>query len=104
MDLARVLYTETKAMPEEERFGLTSQMRRAAVSIPSNVAEGYARQRRGDYLKFLRIARGSLAELETQYELATSMNLLTSSNAALDLLREEDRMLQSLIMKLEDAA
>jgi four helix bundle protein len=91
-------------MPEEERFGLTSQMRRAAASIPSNIAEGYARQRRGDYLKFLRVARGSLAELETQYELATSMALLTESETMADLLREEDRMLQSLIMKLEEAA
>jgi len=100
MDLARLVYAETASMPDAERFGLTSQMRRAAVSIPSNIAEGYGRQSRKDYLKFLRIARGSLVELETQYELTISMNLLKQADRLVELLAEEDRMLQSLIMKI----
>src|SRR5262245_3618122 len=70
MNLAKEIYRLTKAMPASEQFGLTNQMRRAAVSIPSNIAEGYARQSTRDYLKYLRTARGSLAELSTQYELA----------------------------------
>src|SRR4051794_40878139 len=76
MDLARTVYLATKAMPAAEQFGLTNQMRRASYSIPSNIAEGYARQSRPDYLKFLRIARGSLAELSTQVELAVTLKMI----------------------------
>ena len=76
MRLAKNTYEITQSMPKTEQFGLTSQMRRAAVSIPSNIAEGYARQSRVDYIKFLKIARGSLAELSTQYELSIDLKLL----------------------------
>src|SRR4051794_18481036 len=72
MELARVLYSATVRMPPKEQFGLTNQMRRAAVSIPSNIAEGHARQSRQEYIRFLKMSRGSLAELSTQVELAIS--------------------------------
>jgi four helix bundle protein len=101
MELARAVYGETARMPESERFGLTSQMRRCSVSIPSNIAEGYARQSTGDYLKFLRTARGSLAELSTQYELATSLELIQHDAQLHDLMIETDRVLQALIRSLE---
>jgi len=101
MSLARQMYACTRGMPDSERFGLLVQMRRAAVSIPSNIAEGYARQSRTDYLRFLRIARGSLAELATQYELAYSMAMLEEDRDLLELMREVDRVLQGLIRSLE---
>ena len=101
MELARRTYQATQAMPLEERFSLTMQLRRAAVSIPSNIAEGHARQSRADYLRHLRIARGSLAELLTQFELVVSMKMMPRDYCPADLLREEDRILQALIRSLE---
>src|SRR6476646_11745789 len=92
MVLAKEVYRVTGGMPESEKFGLTNQMRRAAVSIPSNIAEGHARQSRADYLKFLRIARGSLAELATQVELAVNLKMLPPHDLLDDLLQEEDRI------------
>ena len=78
MDLAMAVYRATKEFPADERFGITSQMRRAAVSIPSNIAEGHARHSTGEYVHALGIARGSLAELETQAELAHGLGMLSS--------------------------
>ncbi|MBC7773546.1 MAG: four helix bundle protein [Pyrinomonadaceae bacterium] len=101
MALARQVYKVTKLMPPDERFGLTMQMRRAVVSIPSNIAEGHARQSTADYLRFLRIARGSLAEVATQLELTFSMNMLAEDLPTLDILAETDRVLQGLIRSLE---
>jgi four helix bundle protein len=101
MELARAIYRETQAMPTTEQYGLTIQMRRAAISIPSNIAEGHGRQSRADFLKYLRISRGSLMELDTQLELATTMSLIPTSDATLALLRETDRILQALIRSLE---
>jgi four helix bundle protein len=101
MELARKIYQVTNQMPLDERFGLTNQMRRAAVSVPSNIAEGYARQSLADYLKFLRIARGSLAELMTQLELAITLNMLAPNPPLSELLSETDRVLQFLIMSLD---
>ena len=77
MDLAEKVYRVTNDFPREEVFGLVSQMRRAAVSIPSNIAEGQSRNSTGEFLHFLGISRGSLAELETQGELAGRLNYLT---------------------------
>ena len=104
MELARVLYAATRAMPSDERFGLTSQMRRAAVSVPSNIAEGFGRENRADLLKFLRIARGSLNEVSTQYELATSMQMIPTQPTISDLIEETDRVLQGLITSLKNKA
>lgn len=67
------VYSLTKTFPIEERYGLTSQMRRAAVSIPSNIAEGVARQSRQELKQFLMIARGSLSELDTQFLIAKNL-------------------------------
>ncbi|MGF1632607.1 MAG: four helix bundle protein [Phycisphaerae bacterium] len=100
MELARRIYQETQAMPAGERFGLTNQMRRAAVSVPSNIAEGYGRQSRLDYVKFLRTARGSLMELMTQYQLAIELNMLKPNPPTYNLLEEIDRVLQGLIRSL----
>jgi four helix bundle protein len=88
-------------MPDSEKFGLTHQMRRAVVSIPSNIAEGYARQSLADYLKFLRIARASLAELSTQVELAISLEMMPADQHLSALINETDRVLQFLIMSLQ---
>jgi four helix bundle protein len=101
MELARLVYRVTQAMPSTEQFGLTNQMRRAAYSIPSNIAEGYARQSRPDYLKYLRISRGSLAELSTQMELATALGMIPPDRPVQLLLEETDRVIQFLIMSLE---
>ncbi|MAY74353.1 MAG: four helix bundle protein [Phycisphaerae bacterium] len=101
MALAEAVYLSTRSMPNEERFGLTMQMRRAAVSVPSNIAEGHGRQSRADYLRFLRVARGSLSELSTQIEIATTLQLLEPPPTMTDLLAETDRVLQALIHSLE---
>ncbi len=97
MALSKAIYLATRRMPTSEQFGLTSQMRRAVVSVPSNIAEGYALESRRVYLKRLRISRGSLAELSTQWELAVELELLQPSSQVMALLQETDRVLQGLI-------
>lgn len=101
MALARLVYQATRELPADERFGLCNQMRRSSISVPSNIAEGYARQSTADYLKFLRVARGSLAELSTQYEIAFTLHLLSQDHQLLELLAEVDRILQGLIRSLQ---
>ncbi|MBP6182485.1 four helix bundle protein [Flavobacterium sp.] len=78
--LVNLLYDSSKLFPKEELFGLTNQMRRAAVSIPSNIAEGCGRQTSKDTLHFLHIARGSLYELETQYYLALDQKYIAEND------------------------
>ena len=99
--ITRQVYARTASMPADERFGLTMQMRRCAVSVPSNIAEGHARQSRPDYLKHLRIARGSLAELITQVELCRMLSFSSDLQGAMPLAEETDRVLQGLIRALE---
>jgi four helix bundle protein len=83
MVLAELIYKETATLPIEERYGLTSQMRRAAVSIPSNIAEGQGRRSSDeDFARFLRIALGSNCELDTQIELATRLDMMKPASAA----------------------
>jgi len=101
-ELSKMIYVATRKMPPSEQFGLTSQMRRAGVSVPSNIAEGYALGRQRAYLKHLRIARGSLAELATQWEIAVELEMLAPNRRIDDLLAETDRVLQGLIRAVEN--
>lgn len=80
MELAQRVYELTDTLPPDERFGLSQQLKRAAVSIPSNIAEGHARGATRDFCRFLSIARGSVAEVETQIELAVRIGLLGSGH------------------------
>ncbi len=80
MSLVEMCYRLMVSMPSEEKFGLISQIRRAAVSIPANIAEGYGRVHRGDYLHHLSIAGGSLAELETLMTLTNRLEMLSREN------------------------
>jgi four helix bundle protein len=81
MRLAEEIYELSQKLPESEKFGLVNQMRRAAVSVPANIAEGYGRSHRGDYIRHLSIARGSLMEVETHITLAVRLNMLPRSEA-----------------------
>ncbi|WP_295946467.1 four helix bundle protein [uncultured Xanthomonas sp.] len=83
MDLVEMIYRLSEAFPATERFGLTAQLRRAAVSIPANIAEGAARRSTPEYLRFLSIARGSLSEASTHLQIARRLDY-TSDIAALD--------------------
>jgi|SRR5579884_384673 len=79
ISLVEEVYLLTTHFPKEEMYGLTSQIQRAAVSIPSNIAEGHTREHRKEYLQHLSIAQASLAELETQLEISARLNYLTSN-------------------------
>ncbi|MEM1308251.1 MAG: four helix bundle protein [Cyanobacteria bacterium P01_H01_bin.153] len=81
MALAEVCYRVTKTFPQAEVYGMVSQIRRAAVSIPDNIAEGYGREYRNDYVRFLRIAQGSLKELETHLLLAVRVELIDRNSS-----------------------
>ncbi|MHC4174600.1 MAG: four helix bundle protein [Planctomycetota bacterium] len=104
MVLVTEIYKLSKSFPKYETYGLTSQMRRCAVSIPSNIAEGYGRNSTLDYIRFLRLAAGSLYELQTQIEI--SLNLLYLNKIDFDQhyesSRKIERMLSSLTKKLND--
>ena len=102
MDLAETVHRLSQSFPREELYGLTSQLRRAVVSVPSNIAEGQARQSTAEFKNFLSIAQGSLAEVETQLLLAIRFGYMTPQLAAPALkLREEiSKMLASLRSKL----
>ena len=89
MALVKQLYTTTEKFPKEEIYGLTNQMRRAAVSIPSNISEGAARNSKKEYLRFLYFARGSLSELETQIIIAVDLGYLPKDT---DLLKQSEKV------------
>lgn len=102
MDLVVEIYELTKSFPTEEKFGLISQMRRCAVSIPSNIAEGRRRKSIGDYSRFLFFAFGSAAELETQLELSLRLKFCNNERAekAGALLVEVSKMLNTMTFNL----
>lgn len=103
MDLTTMVYDALKTFPPKEEYGLSSQMRRSSVSIPSNIAEGYGRNSTLDYCRFLQIALGSAYELETQVELARRLDYVDNdtANKLATQLTEVGRMLNSLINKIK---
>ena len=104
MDIAVDVYKTSEKFPSEERFGLVSQMRRSAVSVPSNLAEGAARRTKKEFVRFLRIAQGSLSELDTQLELAKRLEYIDEDSwKQFDAkLIEEDKVLSGLIKSQRD--
>lgn len=102
VELVTELYRVTEKFPKTEIFGLTSQIRRAAVSIPSNIAEGYSRKHKPEYIQFLRIAFGSGAEIETQMIIIKNLGFVKDSDTikVTSLLEETMKMLNKLISTL----
>jgi four helix bundle protein len=102
VELSLAIYKLTASFPEDERFGLTNQLRHASVSIASNIAEGYGRTSKGEYIQFLGHARGSNCELQTQLVIATGLDFgsAKSRQTAQDLSDEVARMLVVIMRKL----
>jgi len=96
--LAKIIYQLTQSLPSAEKFGLIAQMRRAAVSIPSNIAEGQARHTTGEFIQFISHAEGSVAELDTQLILSVELKFwdATTTGPASELIGELRRMLNTL--------
>ena len=104
MTLVTEIYRLSKSFPRDETYGLTSQIRRSAVSIPSNMAEGYGRNSTSEYIRFLYITTGSLYELQTHLEIALNLQYLNKTNfdKLYESSREIERMLSSLTKKLNE--
>lgn len=104
LDLVVQAYQISRLLPDDERFGLISQIQRAAVSIPANIAEGHGRHHSGDFLRFLYIVNGSLRELETHLELAERLGYLSAEqlSMAYNLTVEVGRKLSGLINSLKE--
>lgn len=102
IDLATDIYTVTKSWPKEELYSLTQQTRRAAVSVPANIAEGYGRETRGSYVQFLRISQGSLKELETHLIISRRVNIANADQVEklLEQCESVGKLLRLLIRKL----
>ena len=100
MTLVTDIYRATQTFPGDERFGLTSQLRRAAVSIPSNIAEGQGRLTLGEFRQFLGHAKGSLCEVETQLLIAQNLGYLSDPRLLVDNLHEVARLLNGLMNSL----
>ena len=103
MDLVEIIYELSKSFPDEEKFGLTSQIRRSAVSIPSNIAEGSGRSSKKEFLQFLSIATGSLFELDTQIMITKRTGIIDSTKQSEMSLRIEEihRMIFGLMNSLK---
>ena len=103
MDLVEAIYKATKTFPKEELYGLSSQLRRAAVSVPSNIAEGHCRNGRREFVHYISIALGSLGEAETQVMIAGRLGYLQATDSAelLALAEETGRILVGLMHSLE---
>ena len=101
MDLVKLVYKATDSLPEKECFALSAQMRRAAVSIPCNIAEGSARNTKAQFLQFLFIARGSLSELETQILIAQGLEYLSDIKELEESVEKVFAMLSALINSLK---
>lgn len=104
MDLVKDIYSSTQDLPKEEKFGLTSQIRRCAVSIPSNIAEGAGRNNVNEFIQFLGIASGSAYELETQLILLVELNFKTENEITplITELSEIQKMIYSFKLKLKN--
>src|SRR5580698_5068593 len=104
MAIARACYVLTRRFPKDEMYGMTSQIRRAATSLAANIAEGHGRENTGSFIQFLRIAQGSLKELETHLLLAEQVQIAKSSGAGPILMQCESlgKMLRSLIRSLQE--
>jgi four helix bundle protein len=104
IEITEKVYLITNHFPNEELFSLTNQMKRASVSIPSNIAEGFGRNSTKSYLNFLKISRGSLYELETQLIIAEKLNYISDSDlfqTIYNLIAEEGKIINSYMNKLE---
>ncbi len=99
MELVKIVYRVTSKFPSNENYGLTSQIRRCTVSIPSNIAEGAARQTKKELINFLHIAQGSLSELDTQLDISADLGYLALNERTQldDLLVRVDKMLTAFI-------
>lgn len=103
MDLVEAVYTFSGQFPEKEKFGLTSQLQRAAVSVPANIAEEYGRVHRGEYVHHLSIARGSLAELETHVAIAVRLGFAKCEDAlrVWEIAQDVGKMLRAMIRTMQ---
>ncbi|MEM1168423.1 MAG: four helix bundle protein [Cyanobacteria bacterium P01_H01_bin.35] len=104
INIAEKCYFLTKLFPKEELYGIVQQIRRSAVSIPANIAEGYGRRYTGEYVRFLNVAQGSINELETHLILSARVGLCEEKEieTIISLLTEETKMIITLIKKLEN--
>ena len=104
IDLVKDIYKETQNFPRQEIYGLTNQIRRAAISIPSNIAEGHIRQHRAEFRQFLSVALGSLVELETQIVISRELNYISTEKSlnVIDQMGSLGKMIRGLIKKLNN--
>jgi len=104
IDLVKDIYKETQNFPRQEIYGLTNQIRRAAISIPSNIAERHIRQHRAEFRQFLSVALGSLAELETQIVISRELNYISTEKSlnVIDQMGSLGKMIRGLIKKLNN--